>query len=94
MIAFTSRQTTVFTIVGFSLAAVLGIGASVILVLTLAWLVVRLALTLLQATIEGLSSIGATYTAASPDAKLLVLLFVAIALYSFFQKVAARRARP
>lgn len=78
--------------VGLFTVVTSGVLACVAIVMVLAWLVVRLALTLLQAVIETLSAIGTTYTMADPSIKLVVLILVAYVLYSFFQKV-TRRAR-
>lgn len=71
--------------IGFITILVTGICTCVLLVLAALWCTVQVSLLILQAAVSTLSAISTTFTAASPDIRLVVLGIVAIVLYRAYQ---------
>lgn len=69
----------------------MGVVSCVVLVLALLWFLVHFVLLTLQAFIETLSIIGATYTAADPLVKFLFLAAIAYGFYRVYCWQAARK---
>lgn len=88
---FTPRQQASIAAIGLVTVVSMGVAACIVIVLALLWLVVHLALITLQAFIETLSTIGATYAAAAdPLVKFLLLVAIGYVMYRVYRKIASK----
>lgn len=85
-----TRQAHIYA-AGFLTILTLGTLATIALCLASIWFLVELAQLLLAAIVESCSTIAATYTAADPLVRFLMLVAIGYLIYSVGRRAIARR---
>lgn len=88
---FTPKQTAAAASAGMLTILILGSLAAFTLVIGAFWIVVQVATLAMTSIVEALGSIGATYQAADPMIRFLILISIGYVLYRVGQRFLARR---
>lgn len=87
------KQQTMVVTTGLATVILTGLAACIAVVCMAFWLLVQVVSLCLQATLETLSSVGATYQAADPLVRFLLLVAIGSSVYWLVRKLQGLRGK-